>query len=733
MATLPPISDPLRRTLNLAAIVDGNEEEVDILTPTDLLLALVRQRGTNVRAALDALGVDRYGFERALWAARVPMTGRRSPQMPSVPGLPGVVLSPESAEVMERAWRVARDHGRRWVETGDLLLALSRWRVTDRLIQATGISLAALEATLRERPVEPISPIQAGPAPNTTQPSPTEATENEEARVQEPAAPRPALVSNVVARLRRQPRGHVLMVGPAGAGKRALARQIARAVEEEGVIPGLSRAVLLREAALARDPVATIREALEEAGLNVGLVVVPNIDRFWLATRVDWREAGDILAEAIWDNTIALLATATPEHLQPLNALPIVRERISVVEIPPANPAEARATLDVWQPVLEETYGLSVEPAAFDEAIRIAQRYVGDEALPGSALDLIHESAALASHVGEPLTVATVRAVASDRLKIPLRQLEPDERQRFLGLADALRQRVLGQETAIRVLSESLLRAAAGLRDPRRPVGSFLFLGPTGVGKTELAKALTTYLFGSQEALIRLDMSEYMERHQVARLIGAPPGYVGYESGGQLTEAVRKRPYSVVLFDEIEKAHADVFNLLLQLLDDGRLTDGQGRTVDFSNTVILLTSNLGGRTLQELTGDPDAQREAAMEALQTFFRPEFLNRLDEIVVFNPLGPNEMRLILDLMLQEETKRAAERGIRLQVDQAAREWLLAQNDRPEWGARPLRRIVQRWLTTPLAQFLLQAPNTEEVHVSAGDDGLKFESREAVETVE
>lgn len=755
MATLPPISEPLRRTLNLAAIVDGNEDEVDILTPTDLLLALVRQRETNVRVALDALGVDRYSFERTLWSIRVPMTGRRSPEMPTVPGLPGVALSPEATDLMTGAWQIAQHHGRRWVETGDLMLALTRWRKTDKLIQRAGISVAALEATLRDLPVEPVSSVQSkdatperlrtgveatphrgisppsGPGdPGATGEAPIEA----EQRLEEPASPRPALLTGLLTRLRRQPRGHVLMVGPAGAGKRALARQVVREVEENGAVPDLTRAVIVREAALARDPAATVREALAAAGLNSGLIVVPNIDRFWLAARADWREAGDMLAEAVWDHTIALLATATPEHLQPLSTLPIVRERVSMMEIPAATLVEARATLDAWRPTLEQTYSLTIEPAAFDEAIRIAQRYIGDRALPGSALDLIHEAAALAGYAGEPLTVATVRAIASERLKIPLRQLEPDERQRFLGLADALRQRVLGQENAVRALSESLLRAAAGLRDPRRPVGSFLFLGPTGVGKTELAKALATYLFGGQEALIRLDMSEYMERHQVARLIGAPPGYVGYESGGQLTEAARKRPYSVVLFDEIEKAHADVFNLLLQLLDDGRLTDGQGRTVDFSNTVIILTSNLGSHVLQALTGDAGAQRAAAIEALHAFFRPEFLNRLDEIVIFNPLGPTELRQILDLMLSEEVKRAAEQGIRLQIDEAARQWLLAQNTQPEWGARPLRRIIQRWLTTPLAQQLLQATNTHEVRVSAGEGGLTFTtSRQESEATE
>jgi ATP-dependent Clp protease ATP-binding subunit ClpA len=723
MANLPPISEPLRRTLTLAAIVDGNEEEVDILTPVDLLLAVVRQRETNARRVFDALGIDRYRLERMLWNTRVPMTGRRAANMPAVPGLPNVVLSPESNDLMGRALAEAQRHQRGWIETGDLLLALSQWHSTAGYLRDAKVEPAALEALLRQVPVEPASAVP-NPVLAANAAMPADGAVAEE--LPEPAAPRPALLDALTNRLRRQPRGHVLLVGEAGAGKRALVRLLERAVQEQGAIPGMSRVLWLREAALARDPAAAMRDALAAAGMNMSVLVVPNIERFWLATRSDWREAGDMLAEAVWDNIIALVATTTPLQAPPLQALPVVRERLAVLEVPPASPEEARATLDAWRDTLEKTYQVKIESDALDEAVRLARRYITDMALPGSALDLLHQAAALAGQVSSPVTIGTVRAVASERLKIPLRQLEPDERQRFLGLREALGQKVLGQENAVQVLSESLLRAAAGLRDPKRPVGSFLFLGPTGVGKTELAKALAVYLFGGVESLIRLDMSEYMERHQVARLLGAPPGYVGYESGGQLTEAVRKRPYSVVLFDEIEKAHPDVFNLLLQVLDDGRLTDGQGRTVDFGNTVIIMTSNLGSRQLIQLTGSPEEQREAAMEALQEFFRPEFLNRLDEIVIFNPLGPSELRLILDLMLSEETKRAAERGIRLHLNDEARSWLLSQNTQPEWGARPLRRLIQRHLTTPLAQHLLATPGSADIEVTTGPQGLVFTTK-------
>ena len=297
-----------------------------------------------------------------------------------------------------------------------------------------------------------------------------------------------------------------------------------------------------------------------------------------------------------------------------------------------------------------------------------------------------------------------------------------------------LETRVVGQTEALEAVSKAIRRSRAGLSDPNRPNGSFLFLGPTGVGKTELTKALAAFLFDTEEAMTRIDMSEFMEKHSVARLIGAPPGYVGYEEGGYLTEAVRRRPYSVILLDEVEKAHPDVFNILLQVLDDGRLTDGHGRTVDFRNTVVVMTSNLGSERIQELTGEENyaAMKEAVMEVVGQRFRPEFINRIDDVVVFHPLNGDHLRLIVDIQLSYLHERLREREMTLSLDEAAREQLAQAGYDPVYGARPLKRAIQREVEDPLAQRILNgdfAPGGA-ISVTTSGDGLEFVKGKAAE---
>jgi ATP-dependent Clp protease ATP-binding subunit ClpB len=332
--------------------------------------------------------------------------------------------------------------------------------------------------------------------------------------------------------------------------------------------------------------------------------------------------------------------------------------------------------------------------------------------------------------VNEAVTEEQIASVVSRWTGVPMERMLEGERSKLLRMEDELRRRVVGQEDALRAVANAVRRARAGLQDPNRPIGSFLFLGPTGVGKTELTKALAAFLFDDERALLRVDMSEFMEKHSVSRLIGAPPGYVGYDEGGVLTEAVRRRPYQVILFDEVEKAHEDVFNILLQVLDDGRLTDGQGRTVDFRNTIIVLTSNLGSDIL---AAQPEGEAAAmvqgqVMNIVRAHFRPEFLNRLDEVILFRRLQRADMATIVDIQLERLRALLADRKIALTLDTSALEWLAAEGYDPVYGARPLKRVIQRQLQNPLAGLLLEGAihDGEAISVSAGRDGLIINGR-------
>jgi ATP-dependent Clp protease ATP-binding subunit ClpB len=423
------------------------------------------------------------------------------------------------------------------------------------------------------------------------------------------------------------------------------------------------------------------------------------------------------------------------------------RDRLAKLEVEIAELGQKSATLTAeWQAEKDELAGAQKLKEKLDQArieLEQAQRN-GDFTRAGElAYSVIPElTRKLAANedteqhrmLNEVVSDEDIAAVVSRWTGIPVDKMLEGEREKLLQMEAALRRRVIGQDEAIVAVSNAVRRARAGLQDPNRPIGSFLFLGPTGVGKTELTKALAGFLFDDETAMVRVDMSEYMEKHAVARLIGAPPGYVGYEEGGALTEAVRRRPYQVVLFDEVEKGHPDVFNVLLQVLDDGRLTDGQGRTVDFRHTLIVLTSNLGSEILanQPEGQDSSAVRQQVMEVVRHAFRPEFLNRLDDILLFHRLSRGQMTAIVDIQLERLLKLLADRKIRLELDKPARAWLADAGYDPVYGARPLKRVIQRELQNPLAQMILggRIKDGDTVKISAGDQGLTINGEPAAQ---
>jgi ATP-dependent Clp protease ATP-binding subunit ClpB len=422
---------------------------------------------------------------------------------------------------------------------------------------------------------------------------------------------------------------------------------------------------------------------------------------------------------------------------------PASRDRLERLERDLADLQEQSAGMKAhWQQEKERIDAIRSLKSEIEEARMDAERAERDGDLQraaelryGTLVDLGKrletENAALAEvqrdrkFLNEEVAEEDVAEVVSKWTGIPVSRLMEGEMHKLVHLEEALHERVVDQTEAVEAVANAIRRSRAGLSDPNRPIGSFLFLGPTGVGKTELARALADYLFDDERAIVRIDMSEYQERHTVSRLVGAPPGYVGYEEGGQLTEAVRRRPYSVVLLDEMEKAHGDVFNILLQLLDDGRLTDGQGRTVDFRNTIVIMTSNLGSAIFADRALDPGKQKQAVLDDVHGYFRPEFVNRIDELLVFEPLGREEIAQIVDIQLGLLTRRLEERKLTLTLTDAAKAYLAERGYDPAFGARPLKRLIQREVQDPLAMKLLagEIHDGDTVRVDTGDDGLVF----------
>ncbi len=506
---------------------------------------------------------------------------------------------------------------------------------------------------------------------------------------------------------------HVILIGPDGVGKRTLAYSLGLLMAEGKGPTGLNKLVTVEEGALLDNPVQAVISGLNQA--QGGILFIPHIERFFGGPiKAEFPKAAPTVQKALLGDSPVIMGTATQaDYDDRVASTSGVADHVQILRVPEPNDAEATEIMKVLAPHIAADYKVTVTDDAIKTAVQLARRYMSPGVpLPRSAEHLMHRAAAMVnvsqqgSGTGDAkLDAEDVTLAAAQITGIPVSKLGQDERTRYASMVEHIHERIVGQDEAVLAVSRAVKTARVGLKDPKRPIGSFLFLGPTGVGKTELAKALAEFLFGSEDALLEIDMSEYMDDGSVNKLIGAPPGYVGYEGGGQLTDRVRQQPYIVVLFDEVEKAHQRIMDILLQVLEAGRLTDGQGRVAQFSESVIILTSNLGSAYLQDTT-ITDQDREGVMDEVRNFFRPEFLNRLDEIVIFHPLGEPELRNILDMMLKKEAKLAEDRGLKLEFTQAAKDWMMAQNDHPEWGARPLRRIIGRAVREPLADYLLTA---------------------------
>ena len=448
-------------------------------------------------------------------------------------------------------------------------------------------------------------------------------------------------------------------------------------------------------------------------------------------------DAGNLLKPLLAQGQINIIGTTTfAAYRESFELDQALEGRFQRVRIEEPDQDKALTILQGLRENYQDFHGVRLTDEALQAAISLSIRYLSDRYLPDKALDLIDEACAVKkiqlAQAGTERPDVSREDIASivERITgIKVQGIMDNEREHLLNLDKLLRQRIVGQDQAVRKVSEAILRSRAGIQNPKRPIGSFLFLGPTGVGKTALAKSLAERLFGNELEMVRLDMSEYMEKHAVARLVGPPPGYVGFEEGGQLTEAVRRRLYSIVLLDEIEKAHPDVFNSLLQVLDEGRLTDSKGRTIDFKNTILIMTSNIGSQqileSLKSEQGLTSETQDEVLSLLQHSFRPEFLNRIDETVIFNPLRAEDMVNIVKIMVRQLQERLKHQKIQLHLSEEVYAFLAQKNYQPEFGARPIQRSIMRYLETPLARYLVKNKETTEmtVHVSLKDGQLKF----------
>lgn len=547
------------------------------------------------------------------------------------------------------------------------------------------------------------------------------------------------LLRNMINVLTQSVSRHIILVGPDGVGKRTLAYSLALLMSEDKGPAGLSNLVQISETALLDNDQEAFRAGMSAA--RRGILFLPLIHRFFGGPiKADFNKATSLVQKAFLSDDPVIICTTNDQEFQArIQGVSAIMENSQVIRVEEPTLDESVKILETIAPHLEADYDIQIEHEALKTAATMAQRFLTATPLPLSAEQVLHRTAAMVNmgkqaHLAfkpetsdETLDVEDVTLVASQMTGIPVTKLGADERLRYANMVEALSENLIGQEEAVQLVSRAIKTARVGLKDPKRPIGTFLFLGPTGVGKTELAKVLADFMFGSEENLFPLDMSEYKDDSSINRLIGSSVGYVGSEQGGQLTRKIRNEPYTIVLFDEIEKADARIMDVLLQVMEEGRLTDGLGNIARFSEAVVIMTSNIGSEHLM-VRHITDELREEIMDDVLEFLRPEFVNRLDEVILFNALSDEDLALILDLLIKKENRLAAERGLTLTFTDGAKKWLLDQNDEPEFGARPLRRILRRNLREPLADFLLRSnpPEGTEVRISASrkkGGGLKF----------
>ncbi|WP_433873549.1 ATP-dependent Clp protease ATP-binding subunit [Saccharopolyspora sp. CA-218241] len=717
-----------RRGLELGTLLDAQAQQVlsvamraaverggAELDSTHLLWAV-----TQVPATAELLSSSGVRVEELASAVRPP-----SPVAGAVAAGASPVLSSSARRALLGAYRQALGESADVVAARHLLLGLA----TDADSVAGRALARAIERGDRGgRPVLSVTPKldEFG----------VDMTELARSGALDPVVGRGEQIEQAIEVLGRRSKNNPVFVGDPGVGKTAIVEGLAQRIVS-GAVPwsladkrvvSLDLSGMVAGAKFRGEFEQRFRDVLGEIRANRDevLVFVDEVHSLVGAGAGEGSmDAGTMLKPALARGEVRLIgATTVEEYRRHIEKDPALERRFAPIAVPEPSVAEAVEVLRGLRERFQRHHRVRIDEAALTASAELAQRYIVDRFLPDKAVDLLDQACSRVrlrrggqvreSAVFEPSVGADdVADVVSGRTGIPVSDVSVEDRQRLLVLEEVLQERVIGQDAAVRSVAEAVRRARVGLADPDRPIGSFLFLGPTGVGKTELARALARALFGDAQRLLRFDMGEFQEKHTVSRLVGAPPGYVGYGEAGQLTDRVRRQPYSVVLLDEVEKAHPDVFNTLLQVLDAGRLSDAQGRLVDFRNVVVIMTSNLGAERIAgaQPRGDDEAAR-VVLEELRAFFRPEFINRIDDVVVFAPLGQEALLRIAGLLLERTAAQLRAKGVELRLDDDAVAWLVARGYQPEFGARPLRRVIARELDNRLASMVLAG------EVSAGD---------------
>ncbi len=736
MATLNPdlLSKDMDAVLNDAVPLLGEYRKSSIM-PEMVLLALLRRQDTAAHRMLKMFETSRaVDLERLERQVKVAIQSRRDPDgsLSFVAiGNRKISLSRQSVILLDDGLTIANSMNQQKIDTDHALAVLAESSVsTGGILRQFSITPKSIQDAYSDA-----SKIIPAREDSTT----VDYVKRAKRGLLRAVHFREDLLRSMINVLTQSVNRHIILVGADGVGKRTLAYSLALVMAEEKGPAGLSSLVQISETALLDGDQEAFRAGMSAA--RRGILFLPLIHRFFGGPiKADFNKATSLVQKAfLSDDPVIICTTSLSEFEARIQGVSAIMENSQVIRVDEPALDEAVEILETIAPHIESDYDITVDHDALKMAARMSHRFLKTSPLPQSAEQLLHRTAAMVNmgkqaHLAfRPetndaiLDVGDVTLVTSQMTGIPVTKLGADERLRYANMDEHLRKRLIGQEEAVQLVSRAIKTARVGLKDPRRPIGTFLFLGPTGIGKTELAKVLADFMFGSEDTLFVLDMSEYKDESSINRLIGSAVGYVGSDEGGQLTERLIQKPYTIVLLDEIEKAHPRIMDVLLQVMEEGRLTDGRGNVAGFSEAVVILTSNIGSEHLmvRQIT---EELREKILDQVLDFLRPEFVNRLDEVILFNALGDEDFVLILDLLIEKENKLARERGLTLTFTDGAKKWLLAQNDEPEFGARPLRRILRRNLREPLADFLLRSnpPEGTEVRVSASrkrGGGLKF----------